>query len=553
MRTLASYVMLLLASLATAQSPLVTLAGGTNQGNVGNNVYFNLQILQTVTISQIDFLCGANTIASANGILDIYIGPTTYVGNELNAALWTQVATTGPVTVTPSATSLGVLQVPLCLGPGNYGVALKSNNFCHGYSNGDGNATPGSGTNQTFTRAEMVLRAGANQNTPWSSALNTPRIFNGSIHFTQGGTPIAVAAWERYGQGCYKWFHSFLEIYPNPSTSFDLKNTAAQYNSLHMTFLGSGYLVGPFQNGTGTFYTPTAAATPLVFGANNSVATFTTPFPVLYPTPSGPLVSQSFEVSDNGYVSPAGSNGSISAPTEALFLSGNPRWAAAWFDFDPMLNAAGSITYETDPSNQAFYVTWSGVADVLLAGTLNTFQIMFTAGGDVEFRYGTMSLSQGGVYPCLTGWTPGGNVMNPGSTDISNIVAPFQTGPTDNPPLSLAASSRPLLGGTITLDTTDIPPSTLVGVMMLGFGQVNPGLPLAVIGMPDCFQLVGLNGSAKSLFLVSGTSASSNLPIPNNAALNGVRVYGQSLTLTPGYNTAGLIASNGVRLSIGAL
>jgi hypothetical protein len=538
---------LLLAALASAQSPLTTLSGGTNYGNVGNNIFFDLQINQTVTISRIDFLCGAGTTASAAGVMEVWIGPTTYVGNTVNAGLWTMVATTGPVTVGPSATTVGNLQVPLCLGPGNYGVALKATAFTHGYTNGDGNATPGSGTNQTFTRTEMVLRAGANQNTPWTSGLNTPRIFNGAIYYTQGGTPVAVAAWERYGQGCYRWYHSFYETYLNPSTSFDLKslNAPAATNGLRLNFTGTGYLVGPFQNGTGTFFTHTASATTLSLTTNNTTVTLATPFPLLYPSPAGPQITQSLEICDNGFISPAGTNGTNAVPSVALFLNGtgtqpaNPRWAPAWFDFDPSLG--GQIKFEVDPSNQAFYITWVNVPDVGLATTLNNFQVMFTTSGDVEYRYGAMSLAIGGVNPCLTGWTPGGSVLDPGITDITAITTPFLTGPTDNPPLALGLRARPQLGTTAIFDCTDIPPSTAIGLLFLSFGQISPGTPLAAIGMPDCFQLVNLNIAAV------------NLPIPNNTVFNGVRIFSQGVTLTSGYNALGALSSNGVRMTVGSL
>lgn len=548
MRTIAS--ILLITALASAQSPLTTLSGGTNQGNVGNNIYFDLQINQTVTISRIDFLCGANTVASAAGNMDVFLGPTTYVGNTTNLGLWTSVASTGPISVAPSTVATGNLLTPLCLGPGNYGIALKSAAFNFGYSNGDGNATPGTGTNQTFTRVEMVLRAGANQNTPWSSGLNAPRVFNGSIYYTPGGTPIAVASWQRYGQGCYSWYNSFYESYLNPSTSFDLKNSPAITNSLRLTFQGTGYQVGPFQNGTGTFYTPTAAATNLNI-VNNGTATVATPFPILYPSPTGPQITQSLEVCDNGFISPAASNGFATIPSVALLLGGAPRWAPAWFDFDPSLG--GQINYELDPNNQQFYITWVGVPDVAAAATVNTFQVMFTNAGDVEYRYAQMSLATGGVNPALTGWTTGGGAVDPGDVDISAIATPFHTGPTDNPPLGLSLGARPQLGTTPVITVDNIPAGTLLGVLFLGFGQVNPGVNLGFLGMPDCYQLVNLASASSNIFFVTGTNAQVNLPIPNNPVFQGVLIFGQGVTLTSGYNSLGALTSNGVRMLVGSL
>src|SRR5690606_25182766 len=86
-----------LASFGLAQSPLQTLTGGTNQGNVGGGIYFDLQVHTTVTFTQWEFYTGLNTPAGT-GTLDIFVGPTTYVGNVTNPALWTHVASvTGQV------------------------------------------------------------------------------------------------------------------------------------------------------------------------------------------------------------------------------------------------------------------------------------------------------------------------------------------------------------------------------------------------------------------------------------------------------------------------
>ena len=39
-----------LAAFSGAQSPLVTLTGGTNEGDIGGGIYFDLQIRATVTL-----------------------------------------------------------------------------------------------------------------------------------------------------------------------------------------------------------------------------------------------------------------------------------------------------------------------------------------------------------------------------------------------------------------------------------------------------------------------------------------------------------------------
>jgi hypothetical protein len=548
--------LLVLAPLALAQSPLVTLTGGTNLGNVGNNLYFDLQVNTTVTITQISFLVGgvfAGPPVATSGSCDIWLGPTTYVGNTTNQGLWTQVATTGPVPIAPAVMSTGTLTVPLCLGPGNYGVALKSNQFAHGYTNGvtcTSTTIPGSCSNSVFSNAELTLKGGANQNTSWTSGLNQPRIFNGSISYTLGGTPVAIASWQGYGLGCYKFHHTFQENYLNPSTSFDLGN-ATGTNSLHLSFIGTGYIVGPF-NTTGTYFTPTGAATPII-SSDATNATVTLPFGLVYPMPSGAQVTTQLEVSDNGWISPQpGTNATAGAnPTEATWLVGGPRWGM-WYNFNPALNAS-SIKTELDPSGQIYYVTWDGVADSAAATDINHFQMAFFANGDVEYRWGSMVTGTGGTAPALVGWTPGGGVLDPGDVDISAITAPFTTGPTDNPPLTLSLTQRPQLGTSPGFLTSNIPAGTALAALILSFGQVNPGIDLGFLGAPGCSEYVNLGGAVTTVFVVSGSSTTFNFAIPNLPVYNGQLLYGQSASFTSGYNPLGILASNGVRLVVGTL
>lgn len=556
MRSLALLAVAAISSVATSQT-LATLVGGTNQGNVGNIIWFDLQINTTVTISSLTMLCGATTVSSAIGNCDVYLGPSSYISNTLTPGLWTIAATTGAVmTVAPSVIATANLAVPLCLAAGSYGVGLKSSGFCHGYTNGltcTSTTVPGACSNSLFSNAQMSLRGGANQNVGFSSALNTPRIFNGSITYTLGGVPSVIASWQKYGKGCYSFFNSFMENYPNPSTSFDLGNAGGGTNSLHMGFAGTGYNVGAF-NTAGTFYTPTAAAVNLGMLTNGSTATVTLPWFLVYPLPIGPQVTQTLQVFDNGCITPSSSPQTIPAsPTVATFLSGMPRWCT-WFDFDPSLNlATGAITYEADPSGLVAYVTWANIPTVALAASLNTFQFAFFANGDVEYRWQAMNTAQGGTYPALCGWTPGGGVVNPGDIDISLLATPFTTGPTDNPPLDLALSIRPQLGTTPGFITSNIPAGTVFGVLLIGFVPVIPGLELSIVGAPNCYQNIDLNSAINNLFFVVGTSTTFPFGIPNLPSFNGIQLIGQSATFTAGYNSLGLILSNGVRMTIGTL
>jgi hypothetical protein len=557
---------LLLAAGSLAQTPLITLTGGTNQGNVGNNIYFDLQINQTITINQIRFLCGLNTVASTAGAITIYLGPTSYVGatSLASAGLWTPVATATGLTVTPSTICTANLAPGLCLGPGNYGVAIKSTAFNHGYTNGvtcTSNTIPGACSNSTFTRTELVLRGGANQNYPWGNGsaanegINQPRIFNGEIHYTPGGTPIAVAAWQPVGKACYGFYHSFREYFGNPSTSFDL-DAATGTNSLHLTYAATGYIISPFVNGTGTWYTSVA---PVSLGlTENTAALIPLSSPFLYPTPGGPQATSQLEVCDNGFISPGTTNpASVTNPTAAAFLAGNPRWAPCWMNFtpsNPTVPTAG-VYYEFDVPNNKLYVTWDQLADFgPVAASTNTFQMMFDlTNNDVEFRWRLMTTQQGGTYPAVAGWTTGGSTLDQGDVDISAIASTFITGPIDQHPLTLGLSQRPLLGTTPIFNITNMEPSQTFGGLMVNFAD-GPHTEMLAFGMPSCFQHVSNIGAITMLYI--GSPGVVSFTIPNITSFNGVLVYGQALGLGAVENSAfglGINASNGVRLTLGNL
>ena len=77
---------------------------------------------------------------------------------------------------------------------------------------------------------------------------------------------------------------------------------------------------------------------------------------------------------------------------------------------------------------------------------------------------------------------------------------------------------------------------------------------LAALGMGGCSQYVNLDVS--NVFFITGPSTSVPfIPggIPNTGTLNGVLLYAQSGTFTPGFNFLGVTSSNGLRVQLGSL
>jgi hypothetical protein len=515
----------LAASTLTAQSPLTTLYAGGNGLGAASTIYFDLVVNAPLLVSQIDV--NLSSAASTVGSIEVRLCPTTYVGNDTNAGAWTLVST-GAVTSLGGGIASSAAVTPFPLAPGNHGVAITYVGVGQNYTDGNGTTTPGSGTNQTYSTAELTLLAGASSaGAPGTAICCQPRVFNGAIHYTVSGSGT-VATRTLYGEGCVSRFGSFYELFPNGT--FDLSNT-----SLSMIYTGTGYAVLPI--GTGWF---TPVSTPITL-TDDSVSPaqnlgFSLPFP-------GGSTSDVY-ISSNGFVwAQSSTNNGCCAGLPSGLLTLGARWCPNWGDLNP--GVGGTVHFDTDPANGAAYVTFVNVPEFGVAANTNTFQVAFFSTGVVEFRYQSCLQSNRNV---LVGWSPGAANLDPGSIDLSAAL-PVNTQSPDVRPLALTTSARPVTGTSINLITSNIQPSAAFGAVLLSFQQLN--IPLASIGMDGCTQLTG--GDATLLFVPGGqTSAVVPFAVPNFV---GFTVYGQSVVLDPasGLTSLGAVASNGVQLFFGNL
>jgi len=562
MLKLASLAMAALTSLCVAQSPLNTLTGGTNSGNVGGGLYFDLQVNTKIQITQIDFRCGANTIAGV-GTQDVYLGPSTYNGQVTNAALWTLVASAVGVTVAPSTVSVGVLNTPICLEPGTYGIALKSNGYSHGYTNGvtcTSTTIPGACSNSTFTSTELVLRAGAAQNAFLTGGIFSPRIYNGAIHFNvnPGCATTSVASWQKFGKGCYDRKRCFYEFWPS-GAFVDFGIVAANgsgITSLLMTFAGTQYIVTP---GTAVIQPPLSVSLGLGDDVSQPIVLDPASPNVTVVVQGLPVTTSNVEMCSNGTISFVASNAILNAviPDPTPFLANNPI-CGNWKDFDPT-QAGASTHYEYSGVLGAHMFTWLACPDFGIAASPNNFQILIYNNGNIEFRWGAMSQLGGGAWPVVMGYSHGAVSLNYGGDDVSaRLGGPtgpgFLTDAIDNPPVDLSMSARPILGTTPIFSTTNMEPSSFGGFLLVGFVG-TAGTPLTGFGIPECLGYVDLNASPTStLFL--GNPGSIGFGIPNNAGLAGVQLKAQSAVLGSTFNGAfgvGVITSNQVAMKCGTL
>jgi hypothetical protein len=510
---------LLLATAAalSAQSPLTTLYQGSALLGAPT-VYFNDFVVNVpIQITQIDV--NSNSAFGTPGTLDVYYAPGSRVGIETNVSAWTLVATATVTSAGPNLPTVGTLNTAILLPPGNHTLAIQSNGISSYY-------TGTSGLN--YSTAELTLLSGGGSA---NGALGTaiccqPRTWNGSIHYLPGGSGT-VATNTSYGTGCPAAASgsTFYELFPNGT--FDLSNT-----SLQLVPNGAGYVVLP---GSNTWRTPTGTALPL---ADDSVSAaqalgFTLPYP-------GGATSAVY-VSSNGFVwAQSSTDNGCCAGNAATLRTAGARWCPNWGDLNPSIG--GTVQFDTDPANNAAYVTFTNVPEYGAAQNTNTFQVAFFATGVVEYRFQSCLQANRVV---LTGWSAGANSSDPGSVDLSASL-PILTG-FERRPVGLSASARPIAGNSISLVTSNITSTAPFGATLLSLSQLN--LDLTFLGMPGCYQYTG--GDASLLFLAGGAPTYAQaITVPN---LIGFHIYCQSAVFDPGAGATplGVVSSNGVDLRIG--
>ena len=179
--TLATLTLLGLAALpqvAQAQS-LTTIFTGGNRNIVGGNVLFDLNVVSGITVTSL-----ATNVASAQtGLtvnLQVWARSGTSVGFEAAPAGWTLVSSgtaTAAATNTPTLFDVS----DFILGPGITGIAIRNVDFSAEYTNGNG-------SNQVYSNADLTLTAGSATNAFFGGAFNTPRVWNGTINYSGGGS-----------------------------------------------------------------------------------------------------------------------------------------------------------------------------------------------------------------------------------------------------------------------------------------------------------------------------------------------------------------------------
>lgn len=358
--------------------------------------------------------------------------------------------------------------------------------------------------------------------------LAAPNATNGCLVVALSQCRLASAT--VYGSGCpARAGTAAYEVFGNGT--FDLSN-----GSLLFLPSGSSYLVIA---GTNTWFT--GLSNNLSLGDDVTTAV-TLPFP--FPHAGG--LASTISVCSNGYVW-LGSNTSadLSATSTEFLTDPMGRIAALWMDLNP--NVGGGVYADLDSATGDFVITWSQVPEYSTSNIID-MQLALQPSGIFELRYHTMTnLNR----VALTGYSTGTVLTDPGMSDFSTL--PIVTGTAATPlQLEPQAGALPQVGTTFVAAVSSLPAGAPLAVVMVGLRQAS--LDLTSFGMPGCTAYVDFltPGFSTPVFLpVLGPVATLSMNIPNSPNIIGLNVYTQALTLAPGFNPLGLIASNGLALGIG--
>lgn len=355
------------------------------------------------------------------------------------------------------------------------------------------------------------------------------------------GPSAGCASVTEFGTGCGGALSSYYERFLT-TPSIDLSN-----QSIRMFNNGAGYVVAA-NSGT-PFVAPSAGAINLGLG-DDTEGTVTLSAPFSFPGGS----TTSLTVGSNGHVATA-SNGAATdfTPTPAEFLGwSNPTWAV-WRDF--ICNASGNVKFEE--VGGVAYITWDnviGYQGTAPGTTPSTFQFQFfLASGDVAIAFQSMDTVSISGYAGAEGWIVGysgpGASLDPGSIDLSTAPG-FAINGVDFPSLALATNGLPTVGNAAFGYTVSyVQPLLPLAFVFFGTTAVDPGIPLAAIGMPGCFSYSSADLGSLTAPVVAGTGT---LPfaIPANPALVGASLTAQALAFS--LNTPlNLVSSNGATISVG--
>lgn len=302
------------------------------------------------------------------------------------------------------------------------------------------------------------------------------------------------------------------------------------------------------------------------------------------------------QLSNNGAPVPIG-GAALYTPSTANFVGGSPKVCALYTD---VTGTGGGLIYINSSASKCM-VTWINMTTYGAPATQPRFDFQLTLfpNGDARVVYGpgcTNNSTFGGVSDNgIVGITPGGGAVLPAASDLSTVGSsvdptiyenwtvantfdlanntlllvaanPGYTHLTLGAPTNCASSSnygtgcggmamtgfgRPSLGNAnFKLNISGVPAASPIAFVGFGSAVVNPGLPLASIGMAGCNGYTNLDLGLFGSGPVAAGASTFTLAIPATPALVGTVLSAQAVGLSAS-TSLGLVASNGSQINIG--
>ena len=340
-----------------------------------------------------------------------------------------------------------------------------------------------------------------------------------------GSTFAQVAA---FGAGCGNTPPCYGSFY---ETGYD------GFSGYTLTPVAGGYDVTPL---SGSWITPAGTALTLTDDSGSSQA-----LPFSFPHANG--TTNSLWICSNGFVTAAASGStSYQSSGAGLLAMGNTTWAAMWRDLNPAAAGSGQVKFDANATRAV--VSYDGVY-IYQTTTPLSFQLQFYPSGVVHVIYQSIANA---TQP-IVGYSRGQSAGDPGSMDISAALATgihlCQTEVSGVAGVVLASSTRPVIGTTMSFNTSNIPAGTGAAILILSPTILNPGVDLTGLNMPGCTLYAPLD--ILFAFATPSTTATYAWGVPNDPTLSGVSAASQVATLSPGINAAGIAMSNALNLLFG--
>jgi hypothetical protein len=346
------------------------------------------------------------------------------------------------------------------------------------------------------------------------------------IFLTAGVAAAQTASVQAYGQGCggrgpAGCYEQFVPGKPNDLAASGMTFMPAAGS--YVVVAGASPIVAP-------------SGGPMSFGDDH---TRSIPLPFAFPHQGG--VSLSLSVCSNGWISPEATTNALYSESVAALLAGPARYCVFWDDLNPV--AGGAIYAEADAVGD-FHVTWWNVPEYPNTGS-NTFQATFRSSGQVEFKWGSMTVVDG-----LVGYHPGNNGLDPGHSDFSMLqVQPLGDG---RWPVTLSeqAGQRPIPGAVFQSQIEHAPQSCSGGVLVFGLQALAWPIDLSSVGLSGCMQYVPADATTMLVTSAGSFGAAIDLRAPGVSNYFGLHIHVQAALFAPTH-PGGALTTNALDLLLG--